>query len=94
MNEKIDIQKVRFGTVLRICRALTITADELFDLCIVPEKCWHIYEENGTYFMQYHFGKTVYKKRLCKKNATNEKYIEKIARCHYELIIYGKDTFI
>ena len=82
-NGKTDIQKVQFGTVLRLCNALKITANELFELCPNPSK-WTVFLDGDDYYMTYSYGKEKITKRVCKNNPTNSKYINAIAESFYE----------
>lgn len=91
VNKKIDIQKVQFGTVLRICKALELSTDQLFDLCVVNEKGWKVYIEENEYYMSYYFGNEKKVKKLCKYTPANSKYINAMAECYYEEIMCGKE---
>ena len=91
VNEKIDIQKVQFGTVLRLCKALDLSTEKLFELCVIPEQNWTIFLQDDEYFMSYKYGNTIKTKKLCKYSESNSKYINQIAECYYEGIICGKE---
>ena len=83
-NGKLDIQKVQFGTVLRICKALKITTNKLFELCVVPENSWDVFLDKDVFYMSYYFGNERRTVELCQNTPTNSKYINNIAKCYYE----------
>lgn len=91
VNGKIDIQKVQFGTVLRICKALDISTEKIFELCVIPEENWTIFLQDNEYYMSYKYGNDRKTKKLCKYSEANSKYITQIAECYYEEIICGKE---
>ena len=85
-NGKTDMEKMHFGTVLRLCNALEMTAFELFDLC-PSQKKWTVFLDGNDFYMTYFYGDEEITERICKNNPTNAKYINTIAECLYKEIM-------